>query len=224
MWWVVIRSAVFELRNLTLLEVLLLKINMNSWKRLLPIAVGLFVLPLFAQSAQATAIDFACGGSLSPILPCVLGTISTSYSNPSTLTSAKTTTGVIVDNTQGPDLGQFFQLTFDTGTSNISLVEIGGDGSILTGTIQSFGGLQGGSEDSVNLVVNWSAMPADDFQAFLGTPTGQGITTSVSLTLGGAADSATVSIQQTPEPSSLLLLGSGLLSFGGLLRRRIIGS
>jgi len=202
------------------LEALNLKINMNTLKRIIPVIVGLFVLPLFAQSAQATEVDFACGGTVLSILPCN-GAITATYSNPFTLTSASTTSAITVLNSQGPDLFGFFNLTFDTGAGTISLVETADDFSTLTGTIVGFGGVQGGGEDNVDLVVNWSNIPAD-FQSFLGTATGTGITTDVSLSVNGTTETAAVSIIPTPEPASLLLLGSGLLSFGGLLRRRVL--
>jgi hypothetical protein len=163
-------------------------------------------------------VDFLCG-------PLVCnGTVTAVFSS-GNLVSASDLGGITVINDSGPadDGGKLFTLLFDTSISgtNIAVTEqTGGDGSTLAGTITGFSGAQFGSSETVDLQVLWTGMPAD-FAAFLGSPTGTGFVDNIILTLDGSAQSIDVNIQPTPEPGSLLLLGSGILSFGGLLRRKI---
>jgi hypothetical protein len=61
-------------------------------------------------------------------------------------------------------------------------------------------------------------------QAQLGTSTGTDSGFVIYLNKTGAAQSVDVlitpNVSPTPEPASMLLVGSGLLAIGGLLRRR----
>lgn len=194
-----------------------MKISVSMLKKFLPILAVAFVLPFFAQSAKATSVDFLCG----PLI--CNGNVTATFSG-GTLVSASDLGGITVINDSGPadDGGLLFTLLFDTSlpAPNIAVAEQGGDGSILAGTIVGFSGAQFGSSETVDLQVLWTGMPAD-FAAFLGSSTGTGFVDNIILTLDGSAQSIDVNIQPTPEPGSLLLLGSGILSFGGLLRRKI---
>ncbi len=185
-----------------------MKINMK-----VPVIVGLLVLPLFVQSAHASSVEFQC--PIAVLTPCT-GTETVSGGNASG-------SGIVVANFIGPadDLGLSFTLAFDTLAGTVSLTEVGGDGSTLMGTITGTPTISGGTDTSVDFHADWGTLPLD-FQTFLGTATGTDVTLTSFLTSTGKVLSVDVNIQPTPEPSSLLLLGSGLLSFGGLLRRRTL--
>jgi hypothetical protein len=198
---------------------------MKVIRRIIPAIVGLFVLPFFVQSAHATAVDFGCTGATN-----CNGTITDVFSG-GVFVSATDLVGITLVNGAGPadDQGKNFTFVFDTtlavppNSFNIALQEQGGDGSALIGTILSATGAQniaGSGFDAINLTVLWSDM-SPDFAMFLGAPTGIGPVFNFVLTVNGAAESVDVAINPTPEPSSLLLLGSGLLGVGGFLRRRI---
>lgn len=200
---------------------------MKGFARFLPVLASLFLLPFFAQGVLADTLDFGCTG----VANCN-GSITDVFSG-GVLLSATDLNGITVVNGGGPadDQGLNFTFAFDTtlpsSPFNIILIEQGGDGSALLGSILSFNGTQnvGGSGfDIINLNVLWTNM-SPDFATFLGAPSGLGpVFASIVIDKNGAANSVDIGINPTPEPGSLLLLGSGLLGVGGFLRRRIFGA
>lgn len=194
------------------MEVCNLKIN---FRMLLPVIVGLFVLPMFAQSAHAGSLDFFCTTTIGPCG----GVLNATFSGGVATTG--TASGVTVLNDTGPDFPNPFTLAFDiNGASpNISLVEQLDDGSTLTGTVLSATGSAFGSNVDLNLLVSWTGLPAD-FAAFLGAPAGVGFDTNIFIQ-DSVGQSIDVNIQPTPEPATLLLFGTGLLGLGGLVRRKL---
>ncbi len=163
----------------------------------------LAALGIFVPCAQASNVDFNCTPS-----NCT-GTVTQSGPN---FSSA----GISLFNNTGTYSSSVaFTLKFDTSTKAISLLGTGAlTGQDLIGTISSFTPFSGG----VGLSVSWTTLPGA-VSSQLGTSAGVG-TTSVIFLTGGAAASVDLLIMPTPEPSGLLLLGSGLLAAGSFLRRR----
>jgi len=172
------------------------------------LASVLLVAPgVFAQ----TNVDFFC--SLGGSTACT-GGVAQSATNFST-------SGITVFNDSGPFMSSVpFTLAFNTATGLISIDGTGMyTGMDLIGKIISFASSKGGSSTDFSLVADWPTLPAA-VQKQLGTSTGRDSGFVIYLTSASTAQSVDVLITPTPEPASMLLVGSGLLAIGGLLRRR----
>ena len=161
-----------------------------------------------------TNVDFYCtlGGSSA-----CMGSVVQSGTNFST-------SGITVFNDSGPFIATVpFTWAFNTATGTISIDGTGMySGMNLIGNILSFGVSGSGTSKGFSLVADWPTLPTG-VQTQLGTSTGQDSGFVIYLTGTGAAESVDVLISAaspTPEPASMLLVGTGLLAIGGLLRRR----
>lgn len=173
---------------------------LEGLSRLLLIGLTLLVVTFFAQAAKADTIDFACGGAQT-----CTGTVVQSGANFST-------SGIGVSASFESDP---FTLAFDTGAGTISLSE--GGTMEFVGTITNLSATTSGGLTTLDLGVDWTSLPSDvsGNQGITPFPSGS----VVSIAFGGSATSVDVPIV-TPEPSAPLLLSSGLVGLGLLLKRR----
>lgn len=142
--------------------------------------------------------------------------VSFSYSDGSTVFVQGTLTGTVG--------GGDFTATSATGTYNgrpISLVAPGVDGAFIYDNVVYFPPVSGYSLDLNGLLFNVAGLGDVNLCATTGCAGFDGYT-SIS-NFGGVAltNVAATFDAPTPEPSTLLMLGSGIVGFAGVLRRKL---
>jgi hypothetical protein len=173
----------------------------------------LFIFTLLVPRANAGSIQFECGAPASN--PCT-GTVS------STGGLGFTTGGIGMQSSF--DGTEEFTTTFTTNSSGTGSISVSAaDGNSLSGNIVGTSHSAFGGQQTLTFDVDWTSLSAG-VQTALGASSGIGQSVVQFKTSSTAAVSAYLNINSspTPEPSTLLLLASGIFGVALASRRAFV--